>query len=414
MDVLRELKPVLLIFPFDVMAHYVRCIELARHLQPYYTIKMLYSPRYHSFVANAGFSTFECATLNADKVQQNVRSFDFSWLNEKELYNIYQQQIQVIKGEHASAVLGDMSPTLKMAAEKSGVPYFSLMNAYMSRYYGYVRRMPRSYPLFRLFNLLPPDMIANFTFKGEQLFFRKMHKAFSNIRNREALLSRNSYLEELEGDINLVCDLPTLFPQHELPANYHFVPPLFYPLSDAGNHIASQLDPAKKVLFVSMGSTGSWRKMAFLNRSEYRRFNIVTVGDHDKVIHGDHVFSHAFVSSRKLFDKVDLVICHGGNGTTYQALSCGIPVLCKTSHLEQGYNVDGLERLQVGCSLDELKDEKDYLPVINKWIDKKNSPNFLLIKNQIAEANSNIGNVLREIFHSSLPEFLPQHSLSLH
>jgi UDP:flavonoid glycosyltransferase YjiC (YdhE family) len=390
-------KPLLLVFPYDVMAHYLRCLMLAKHLQLYYNIKFLHSSRYHSFVLEAGFDTFECAALDAEKVQRSVQSFDFSWLNESDLSYIYKKQVEVIGKLKPQAVLGDMSPTLKMAAEKTGTHYLSLINGYMSKHYAYVRRMPKSYPLYKLFNLLPPSLFSFFTNVGEHMYFHDIHRPFSKIRKRAGLSIKHSYMQELEGDTNLLCDLQELFPQRDLPSNYYLIPPLFHKLDDNENGAIRRLDARKKTLYVSMGSTGNWNDVSFLNHSTYEKFNIVTAGNSGNVIHGSNVFSYPFINSARLFNITDIVICHGGNGTFYQALSFGIPVLCKTSHLEQGYNVDGLERLQLGKSIDDVCSPDDLLEVIEEWIQKKDAPQFELIKNKIAEAESRFGEIINNI-----------------
>jgi UDP:flavonoid glycosyltransferase YjiC (YdhE family) len=153
-----------------------------------------------------------------------------------------------------------------------------------------------------------------------------------------------------------------------------------------------------------MGSTGNWKKVSFLNNPQYRKYNIVTAGDNDKIINGPNVFSYAFVNSSKLFEIVDLVICHGGNGTIYQALSYGIPVLCRTFHLEQDYNADGLERRQLGKLLDDIKDDTAYDAVIDEWMQKKGSRELIFMKNKIAEAASKfdqiIGRLVEQHFRS--------------
>jgi UDP:flavonoid glycosyltransferase YjiC (YdhE family) len=379
-------KAILLIFPYNVMAHYLRCLKLAKYFQPYYDIKFLYSSRYHSFVSKAGFETFECAALDSDKVQKCITAFDFSWLNESDLSYIYNQQIKAINELKPIAVLGDMSPTLKMAAEKTGVVYLSLINGYMSRHYAYVRRMPRSYPLYNFFNLLPANLFNFFAGVGEHLYFHDIHRPFSKIRKRSALSPKHSYMQELEGDINLLCDLPELFPQKNLPSHYHFIPPLYHELSSDTSEILPDIDTNKKTIYVSMGSTGNWNDLAFLNGPGYSMFNIITAGDRDKVIHGSNVFSYDFVNSCSIFSITDLVICHGGNGTVYQALSFGIPVLCKTSHLEQEYNVDGLERLQLGRCINDINDDSSLLHVVEEWTQKKEQPQFSSNKNNIDKA----------------------------
>ncbi|MDQ6812576.1 MAG: hypothetical protein M3040_02360, partial [Bacteroidota bacterium] len=349
-----EHKPLLLIFPYNVMAHYLRCVQLAVYLKPHFDIRFAHSLKFQAFITAAGFNTFTCAALDADKVQQCMISFEFSWLNEAELNHIYQSQLKAIHELKPVAVLSDMSPTLKMAAEKTGVFHIALMNGYMSRYYALVRRMPGKHPLHSLFNLLPGVLFNYITNVGEQLYFRDLHLPFKRIRKRAKLSRKYSYMQELEGDINLVCDLPDLFPQRNLPSNYFVIPPLFHPVSGEKCGLVSNLDPNKKTLFISMGSTGIWKDLEFLNNDEFKKYNVVTAGDTAQVLHSNHIFSYTFVDSRELFEVVDLVICHGGNGTIYQALSFGIPVLCRTAHVEQEYNADGLKRLQLGDCLDGI------------------------------------------------------------
>jgi UDP:flavonoid glycosyltransferase YjiC (YdhE family) len=283
-----------------------------------------------------------------------------------------------------------------MAAEKTGVVYLSIINGYMSRYYAYVRRMPSSYPLYNFFNLLPSNLFKFFTNVGEHLYFHDIHRPFNKIRKRSSLSARHSYMQELEGDINLLCDLPELFPQKKLPSSYYFIPPLYHQLINDLNRIMESIDTNKKTIYVTMGSTGSCKELAFLNDACYYKFNIITAGDRNSVIKGSNVFSFEFIDSDSVFSITDIVICHGGNGTVYQALSFGIPVLCKTSHLEQEYNVDGLERLQLGKSLDVIHQE-DFLPLIEEWILRKDEPQFSLIKNKIAEATNGFEQIVDRI-----------------
>ena len=389
-------KPLLLVFPYNVMAHYLRCLELAKYLKPYYTIKFLHSHNYYAFVAEAEFETFECASLDADKVQQCVTLFNFSWLNEGDLSHIYQQQVRIINESGAKAVLGDMAPTLKMAAEKTGVTYYSLVNGYLSKHYSYVRRMPKSYPLYKFFNLLPNSLYTYFTNIGEHLYFHDIHKPFNKIRKREKLPVKHSYIQELEGDVNLICDLPELFPQRDLPFNYYHIPPLFHSSNNKSENINTKLNSNKKTLYVCMGSTGNWSKVAFLNDPNYKKYNIVTAGDEQQIIKGSNVISYTFISDQSFLEKVDLVICHGGNGTTYQALSFGIPVLCKTSHLEQEYNVDGIERLNVGRSLDD-KSGEDCFALIEEWTKKKTSPELKFISKKIQDSRDQFEFVIEKI-----------------
>jgi UDP:flavonoid glycosyltransferase YjiC (YdhE family) len=390
-------KPLLLVFPYDVMAHYLRCLQLVKYFEPWYSVRFLHSQRYHSFVSKAGYRTFSAAALDPDEVQHCVRSFNFSWLNETDLSKIYNEQVSVINQFNPAMVLGDMTPTLKMAAEKTGVFYISLLNGYMTRYYTHVRKMPRSYPLNKLFNYLPKSLYTYFTSIGEQMYFHDIHYSFNKIRKYAGLSRRDSYMDELEGDFNLVCDLPELFPQKQLPDNYQFVPPLFHPANNSIDVEIGKPYPSAKTLLVNMGSTGNWEKLNFLNEPEYRKYNIITAGDHGKVLGGSNVIAFDFIDNKEIFESTDLVICHGGNGTCYQALSHGIPVLALTTHFEQDYNMDGIERCGLGKVLNDLP--VNYYPkIIDEFIERKNGSGFDWIQQSIAHASSSFdGKIIEQL-----------------
>ena len=47
-------KPLLLVFPFGLLSHYLECIELARHLSVYFKIKFATNNNYNQFVEMNG------------------------------------------------------------------------------------------------------------------------------------------------------------------------------------------------------------------------------------------------------------------------------------------------------------------------------------------------------------------------
>jgi len=387
-------KPLLLMFPFNVLAHYLRCLKLANELSPHFEIKFLFSEKYSSFINNEGYSTFRCASFNADKVQQGARNFDFSWLNEYDLEQVYLDQVRIINELKPNAVLADTTPTLKMAAEKTSTPYVALLNGYMTSYYAYVRKMPRSHPLYKYVKTLPLSLAEQLIKKGEQLAFEKIHQPFKKLRKRYKLLPKQSYQQETEGDVNLICDLPELYPQKNLPSNYHFIPPLVFDPKNNSAEIVRKLDKDKKTLFVSMGSTGNWNNVSFLNDPSFNKYNIVTAGDTQNAVNSPNVVAASFVNIHHVFPYTDLVLCHGGNGTIYQALSYGLPVLCKTSHFEQEWNVQAIEKLGIGKCLDHVKNIQQYNVIFEEWMQKKNSDELRYLQNQLNNNHNNFQSVI--------------------
>ncbi|TDH29062.1 hypothetical protein EXU57_03040 [Segetibacter sp. 3557_3] len=392
-----ETKPLLLVFPFDVLAHYLRCLKLANYLSAYFEVRFLYSEKYQHFVRMEGYATFEGINLDADHIQDCVRRFDFSWINKNDLEKVYLNQVEIISTLRPAAVLADMSPTLKMAAESIGVPCVALMNSYLSRYYAQVHPMPKSHPLAGYIKLLPERMANYFIALGEQKSFKEIHQPFNQLRSKYGLSEQTSYQDEMEGDINLLCDLPELFPQKTLPANYFFVPPLYYDFPGDSSELLHQLDPERKTIFVTMGSTGNWQNGAFLNDPLFDNYNMIIAGDHNNFVTRPGVIKSNFVNIHDLFGVTDLVICHGGNGTIYQALLYALPVLCKTAHFEQEWNVRMLEQMKVGKSLDNVTSARAHVQLVDEWVGKKNSPVLIKLRHRLCESNNGFAEAIRKM-----------------
>lgn len=376
MKIDEENKPLLLIFPFGLLSHYLRCLMLAKHFRTHFRIFFAYDERFAPFVEQEDFQTFSCLSLDAAEVLQRVKRFDFSWISEASLEPVYLDQVRMIGLLKPTAVLGDTSVTLKMAAEKTGVPYISLMNGYMSKYYSFPRQLSRTHPMYKFMKNLPAPVVDLLTQKGEALAFSMVHRPFKKIRRRHQLSSKKAYLDELEGNLNLICDLDELFPQKGYPANYTQIAPLYYDVAGSPGLVTDKLDKNKKTIFVSMGSSGDWQKLEFLNHPAFQQYNIVAAADTDHHLHAGHIIQVPFVNVHELFPQTDLVICHGGNGTIYQALLYNIPVLCSTSHLEQEWNVEALVRLRIGRSLDGISSIEEHRQIIEHWLNKKGEASY--------------------------------------
>jgi UDP:flavonoid glycosyltransferase YjiC (YdhE family) len=389
-------KPVLLIFPFDLLAHYLRCLELAEQLRSHFTIYFQHSNQYHSFVTNAGFPTFSCRTLDAQEVLKKIKRFDFSWINEEALEPVLQDQVKIIDRYQPQAVLGDNSPTLKMAAEKTKTFYISLINGSMTRYYAKTRKLSPTHPLYKYLKDLPPKILDRLTDIGERTKFQQIHRPFKRLRRRYDLPAQRSYQDELEGNLNLICDLPELFPQKSLPDHYEWVPPLYHQKKAQNKTDWHRiLNKNKKTIFVTMGSSGSWEHLSFLNDNFSGQYNVVTAGNTTGAEIKNSI-PYNFVHVDELFPYTDLVICHGGNGTIYQALAHGIPVLCLTSHIEQEWNAQALEDAGLGIWLNG-KSHKAVLRLIDEWCRKKGQEPHLAFESIMHQKNSHDARVLNVI-----------------
>jgi hypothetical protein len=242
-----------------------------------------------------------------------------------------------------------------MAAEYTGVKCQMIVNAYMTRYYSFQRTLSRTHFVYPFLSIFPKAIIHTITKIAERYSFKIIHLPFKKLRKKYQLKPVHDYLDEITGEENLICDLEELFPQKDLPDNFRFIGPLIYlPKTNEGEWLKI-IDDKKPVIVVSMGSTGSWEKLAVLNDPEFAKYTIITAGDKNGVLHASHIISKKFVNLQEVMSRADLLISHGGNGTIYSGLLNKVYMLCLTSHFEQEWNVQAIERIERGKLLNPIK-----------------------------------------------------------
>jgi UDP:flavonoid glycosyltransferase YjiC (YdhE family) len=333
---------VILIFPFDLLSHYLRCLVLAdSYDQNEYRILFQSSKKYDHYVKKHGYGTFNAEQFDTDYVMQCTKNFDFSWLNEADLKKVLLSQIAVIENFSPAFVIGDVAPTLKMAAAYTGVKFISLLNGYLTKYYSETRKLSRANPAHAYLNLLPSGIKDIFTEIGEKVAFKKVHQPFKSLRKAFKLKPMDDYLSETEGDENYICDLPSLFPQRNLPSNFTFKGPLVYKNMLQEEWI-EELSEEKPIICVSMGSSGDWQELVFLNDPYYAKYTIVIAGHTGSLFPAPHLIVKNFVNLPQLVSKASLMICHGGNGTIYLGVLAKVYLLCVANHFEQEWNVHAL------------------------------------------------------------------------
>src|SRR5690606_10563786 len=114
-------RKTILFFPFNLLSHYLRCLVLAdTYDRNEYRIYFISSDEYNEFVFKHGYEVFSCKQFSASEVMRCSRRFDFSWLNPADLEEVMLDQVRAIRELNADLVIGDMAPSLKMAAEITG------------------------------------------------------------------------------------------------------------------------------------------------------------------------------------------------------------------------------------------------------------------------------------------------------
>lgn len=376
-------KPRLMVFPLDMAAHYLRCLELCKKLRSQFEIVVASSPTYNKFIQKWGFPTFEVANFDAEEITAAAARFDFAWLNAPTIERVLASQVQAIEEHRPAVVLGDAAFTLKMAAEITAVPFVALLNGYMSKYCRVTRKVAPSHPAYPYAKTLPSRVFDRLTRTIEHAMFEKIHAPFRQVRRRHRLAKRRYFLEELEGDLTWICDLPSFFPQKKLPATYEFIGPLVYDDNNDEPDIRAFLGQHHPNILVTMGSTGHWKQLRRLRDPLFQDHRIIVSGNGCHTLAGDHIFTQPFVNHVSILPHIDLVVCHGGNGTIYQALAHGVPLLCYPSHFEQEWNIQRLTDLGLGARLSDTVDAAQLRDEIETWIQRRGERQFADVQDSI-------------------------------
>jgi MGT family glycosyltransferase len=244
-------------------------------------------------------------------------------------------------------VLQDGRLSASTSTAVAGIPLISLGNAYLSPYavdglLGRGGSETRPYPG-------PPPLVG----PGAEI-------ALNVVRERYGLSAVVSSLELLIGDLNLMCDVPEYAPVQNTPDNFRYVGPIIWNGVPQRPAWLDALDPDRPTIYFTMGSTG--RPEAFrvaleaFGSTEYRV--MMTVGGllQPETLQPipPNFYLAAFGPGDVLARRADVVICHGGNGTTYQALAEGVPLVVWPFVRDQQWNARRQAELGVGLTLREL------------------------------------------------------------
>jgi UDP:flavonoid glycosyltransferase YjiC (YdhE family) len=335
------MKKTIAVLPFPLLSHYLRCASLLEHLRGDFQIVFAGGTPVADSVASRGYRTVELEHFDPQEVLECSRRFDFSWLHERAIKRVLDSQIAFLEERKPDLVVSDAAQTARMACEATATPHVALLNTYMSRYYSGWRGVPEDHPANQFAHHVPPGIFESIVRGVEKVAMWRVHRPFTRLRRARGLTRVRGYLAEYEGDRTALCDDPVIFPHGPLPPHVTRVGPAFYEPKSPSARRADPSEPPR--LVVTMGSSGVWRDLSLLSDPRFHSFRIVALGSAGDEIEGPHVQRERFAEPEDLLPGAAAVICHGGNGTIYQALSYGVPVLCRPSMFEQEWNVRQFE-----------------------------------------------------------------------
>ncbi len=261
--------------------------------------------------------------------------------------------LALLEQEQPDLVIGDMRMSLNISAELVGVEYWSILSGYLTNYYAAPQNPPRTFPVVRfLGNRISKAIFP--TLKSLTLYYYA-----TNFRRYRKELGLDPVVNDIFDVIaspyrNLIADLPRFIPCVNLPSHFEYIGPLIWEPDLPDPDWLDRLHSDIPTVYVSMGSTGDSNDLRriLISMRDAGWQVMTTTGQFGQAPSG--IFSVPFARGSSLLRRSKLLICHGGSGTVYQAISEGVPVIGVGTFHDQEINLERVEALHWGMALDPL------------------------------------------------------------
>lgn len=337
------------------LAHVSRQLEIVKVLRKRgHDVLLGGHGKYLKVAEMDGFPVRELPYTSNERLIQAIRSQQLWQLYpESDLATFIEAELALYEEFKPDLVLLDNRVTGRTSAEKAGLKTVAALNVHMSNY--------RRIPFFSLGNLpgmanLPGlevlDKLENAI--EIRVYDRLVMGGLNNIRRKLGLKRLYAYEHE-EGDLSLLADIPQFSPVSRLPAHARYIGPLTWHNELPEPACLDSLKTDKPTIYLSLGSDSLEELVGHLGGLASEGIQIVVATGGAQITGNlavpDGVFLENFVNTDKLLPHCDLICCHGGNGTLYQALAHGLPVVAVTTHEEQAYGGKRIQRLGLGRTM---------------------------------------------------------------
>jgi UDP:flavonoid glycosyltransferase YjiC (YdhE family) len=310
------------------------------------------------FIQQEGFEVMPLYEPDPEMLYGNIRKGKLRFVTNREIERMIEADLNLYKKVKPDIVLTDGRFPAPMSTHIAGLKHVAIVNVSSTEY--------RALPYIPMFEWIPDGVIGRNTsiWKSiDKINLRIEMAVFDNVMSIFKKLSRKYGLQKtvtatncLTGkDITLLADIPEYFPTRTLPKDYHYIgpltwksnipPPIWWPPNKNGKHL----------IYISMGTTGIgnfFQKVYELIKTSDIQA-IITTGEQVKGVEtiDGKIYVESFLDGDLVMEECDLVVCHGGNGTIYQALQHGKPVIGIPTIPDQKFNMRRVEALGVGKML---------------------------------------------------------------
>ncbi|NTU42293.1 MAG: UDP glycosyltransferase, partial [Nitrospirales bacterium] len=307
------------------------------------------------FIQQEGFEVLPLYEPDPAILFGNIRKGKLRFVSDAELERMLNADLALYKEAKPDIVLTDGRFTAPISTHIAGIRHAAIVNVSSTEY--------RANPYIPFFDWLPVKEDSNagkalnlLNLFLEMAVFDNMMGTFIKLSKRYGLTKTITATNCLTGkDITLLADIPEYFPTRNLPANYHYIGPLTW---ERGVPPPSWWPPQKEgrpLIYITAGTTGigDFFQIVYGLIRKSGLAAVITTGAQIGGLESikGKIYAEPFIDGDLVMKECDLVVCHGGNGTIYQALQHGKPVIGIPTIPDQKFNMRRVEALAVGRTL---------------------------------------------------------------
>jgi len=305
------------------------------------------------WIEKAGHMSRPVYTRNKEDTLECLRRGG-SAFDENTLRDYVRDELRVLEELRPDVVVGDFRASLSISAAVACVPYVCITNAIWSKYVSFPLAPPRSWKPGKL---LPKSLVGLARSALEKRVFAFYAKPFNRVRKEYGLPPQDDLRDCMcSDDLTLFADVPEFFPTDDArrPAHCRYVGPIIWEPSQSLPPWWDDLDCSgkRKIVYITMGSTGKMERIrAIAKRLADQGCQVVCTSakaDAPGLAGLPGVFSSPYLPGSEMCKAANVVVCHAGNGTIYQALREGTPVVGLAEFHDQDFNMQRVEALGVG------------------------------------------------------------------
>lgn len=348
------------------LAHTTRVLEVGRALRRAFNhdVHFCVSGPYARLLTEAGFPVHPVFNVDREvtlKLAERAGLVSLSWWRDVAEQSV-NSDLQALHELKPDVVVGDLRMSLATSARYLQIPYVAITNAAWTSRYSERIHVPAGHLSTKLLGYRLSDALFP---SVKRLLTWYWARGYDGVRGRLRLPPLDSLHELVEGDVTLLADVPEYFPITDSPLCYRYVGPILWRAALPRPAWLSQLSRQRPTLYFTMGSTGDTRffreAARVFGNSDYQV--LITTGGLKVDLHDapSNLYIEEFADGDALMAASDLVVSHGGNGTVYQALASGVPIIGFPTMFDQEMNMQRVEALGCGVRLHRERDNAERL-----------------------------------------------------